>query len=913
MSSRRTIELLLLAAASPAVFLVFALVAGAQRGTLALSDFTVPAALVAAFLAAHVAARRFAPGADPVLLPVALLLCGIGVAMVGRLDATLGGPQTTWVLGGVAVLAVTIAAVPSLERLARYKYTIMLVGLVLLLLPAVIGREINGAKLWLRIGGLSFQPAEIAKICLVLFLAAYLSEFREVLSVSTRKVWGLHLPAARHLGPLVLMWLVSLVVLVAEKDLGSSLLFFGVFVVMITVATGRWSYAIAGTILFAIGATAAYYAFGHVQVRFQIWLHPFADAAGKGYQLVQSLYAFAAGGVLGVGPGLGLPTRIPFVATDFIFSAIGEELGLLGAAAVLIAFLVLALRGLATAVRARSDMASLTATGLVATLALQSFVIVGGVTRLIPLTGITLPFVSYGGSSIVTNFILLALLMRAGDATPADGSELVAGQRAGGLGRVSLARRLVGVSWLVSALTLALVANLTWLQVIDANALDTYPGNTRNLEAQLRAERGAILTRDGVVLARSVKQPNGQFARVYPAGALAAHVIGYDSVRYGRAGIESAENGVLTAGRAFSSWSDVADAALGRPVPGEDVVLTIDSRIQKAAEHALAGRRGAIVAIDPTTGAVLALASSPTYSPGSIDADWVSLSKETAGPLVDRAISALYPPGSTFKIVTLTKVLSSGVATSGTVLSAPRVLTIGGGKVTNFEGEGGGKATLRQATLSSINTVFAQLGVALGPVRLVDQARAYGFDAPLPFELNVAPSVMAAPESMTTWETAWAAVGQPVGANTVKGPVATAMQMALVAAGVANGGVVMSPYLVDHVSDAAGVPASTASPHALTTATDPATAAMVRQLMIGVVQSGSGTRARISGVTIAGKTGTAEVGKTVAPDAWFIAFEPAAAGATPRIAVAVVLENAGVGGAVAAPVARQVLLAGLGR
>jgi peptidoglycan glycosyltransferase len=172
---------------------------------------------------------------------------------------------------------------------------------------------------------------------------------------------------------------------------------------------------------------------------------------------------------------------------------------------------------------------------------------------------------------------------------------------------------------------------------------------------------------------------------------------------------------------------------------------------------------------------------------------------------------------------------------------------------------------------------------------------------------------MAAPESMTTWETAWAAVGQPVGATGVKGPVATAMQMALVAAGVANGGVVMSPYLVDHVSDAAGVPVSTASQHALTTATDPATAAMVRQLMIGVVQSGSGTRARIAGVTIAGKTGTAEVGKTVAPDAWFIAFEPAAAGATPRIAVAVVLENAGVGGAVAAPVARQVLLAGLGR
>jgi peptidoglycan glycosyltransferase len=247
------------------------------------------------------------------------------------------------------------------------------------------------------------------------------------------------------------------------------------------------------------------------------------------------------------------------------------------------------------------------------------------------------------------------------------------------------------------------------------------------------------------------------------------------------------------------------------------------------------------------------------------------------------------------------------------VLSAPRVLTIGGGEVTNFEGEGGGKATLRQATLSSINTVFAQLGVTLGPARLVAQARAYGFDAPLPIELPVSPSVMPDPGSMTAWETAWAAVGQPVGANAVRGPVATAMQMALVAAGVANGGVVMRPYLVDHVSDAAGEPVQTASPRALTTATDPTTAATVRQLMIGVVDSGSGTRARIAGVTIAGKTGTAEVGKGLAPDAWFIAFEPATAGATPRIAVAIVLENAGVGGVVAAPAAREVLLAGLGR
>jgi cell division protein FtsW (lipid II flippase)/cell division protein FtsI/penicillin-binding protein 2 len=913
MTSRRTIELVLLAAASPVVLLAFALTAGATRGTVVAADFAAPLALLAAFACAHLAARRFAPGADPVLLPVTALLSGVGLAVVGRLDAALAGPQTIWVLVGVAVLAATIALVPSLERLARYKYTIMLVGLVLLLLPAIIGREINGAKLWLRIGSLSFQPAEIAKICLVLFLAAYLSEYREVLSVSTRKVLGVHLPAARHLGPLVLMWLVSLVVLVAEKDLGSSVLFFGVFLVMITVATGRWSYALVGTVLFAIGAVAAFFLFAHVRVRVDIWLHPFADYAGKGYQLVQSLFAFAAGGITGVGLGRGLPTRIPFVATDFIFSAIGEELGLLGAAAIVIAYLVLCLRGLATAVRARSDMASLTAAGLVAALGLQTFVIVGGVSRLIPLTGITLPFVSYGGSSIVSNFLLLALLMRAGDATPADGGELVASGDVGTLGRVSLARRLVGVSWLLSVLTFALVANLTWLQVADASALANDPRNTRNLEAQLRAERGAILTSDGVVLAQSVKQPNGFYARTYPHGSLAAHVTGYYSTRYGRSGVESSQNDALAGHRAYSTFSDVIDDALGRPVPGNDVVLTIDSRVQKAAEKALAGRRGAVVAIDPVTGAVLAIASSPAFTPATVERDWASLSRNGAAPLVDRATSSLYPPGSTFKVVTLTKVISEGVATPSTVLSAPRVLSIGGGKVTNFEGEGGGNVTLAQATRSSINTVYAQLGASLGAARLVAQARAYGFDSPLSFELPVSASLMPAPENMTTWETAWAAVGQPVGASAVKGPVATVLQMALVAAGVANGGVVMQPYLVDHVADAAGAPTVSTASHALSTATDPATAAIVRDMMIGVVDSGSGYRARIASVKIAGKTGTAEVGKNVGTDAWFIAFGPAAPGKVPRIAVAIILENAGVGGVVAAPAARGVLQAGLGR
>lgn len=910
MRSRRNIELALLLAAAPAVLLLFALVEGNARRALDLTDLAVPAGLLVAFIAAHVATRFLAPGADPVPLPVTFLLSGVGLATITRLDPKLGATQTLWVFGGVAVMIAVLALVPSLERIARYKYTIMLAGIALLLLPALIGVEVNGAKLWLRFAGMSFQPVELAKVLIVLFLAAYLAENRAVLSVSTRRVAGIWLPPAKHLGPLLFMWAVSLVVLVAEKDLGSSLLFFGVFLVMLYTATGRSSYVIVGVALFAVGAVAAYLMFGHVQTRVDIWLHPFADAAGKGYQLVQSLFAFAAGGMTGVGVGKGLPTRIPFVQTDFIFAAIGEELGLLGAAGVIIAYLVLALRGLATAARARSDMAALTATGIVATLALQTFVIIGGVTRLIPLTGITLPFVSYGGSSILANFLLLALLLRAGDAGTGRETEMITSGDTGVLGRLALSRRLTGVGGAVALLLVALVVNLTYLQVFDAKALAANPANTRQLAEQLRQQRGAIVTSDGVVLAQSV--PSGSaYKRTYPAGTLAAHVVGYYSSRYGRAGVESAMNDALAGKRAFTNVRELIDSAAGIPVAGSDVRLTIDSRVQKAAQAALSGHRGACVVLDPKTGAILALASSPSYDPANVDSAWKTLSTGNGAPLVDRALQALYPPGSTFKIVTLTGALGAGVATPSTAYPGPASMTIGGAPVTNYGGAGYGTIDLRKATYSSVNTVYAQLAVTLGAEKLVAQADRFGFGETPPVELSAKTSLMPVPKEMTTWETAWAGVGQPVGEHaSPAGPQATVLQMAMVAAGIADGGVVMRPYIVDSITDQAGVALSRTHPRTFARATDAATAQTVTDIMEGVVAQGSGRAAAISGVKVAGKTGTAEAGKSVDTHAWFIAFAPAD---DPTVAMAIVLENSGTGGTVAAPRAREVLKAALGR
>ncbi len=912
MRTRRNTELLLLLAAAPAVVLVFVLALGSERAlTLSWRDIVVPLGLVGAFLGAHLAVRKYAPAADPVLLPIVALLSGIGIAFITRLDPELATSQLTWLFAGVAALVLTLIAVPSLERVARYKYTVLLVGLTLLILPAIIGVEVNGAKLWLRFGGFSFQPAEIAKILIVLFLAAYLAENREVLSVSTRRVLGIWLPPARHLGPLLAMWAISLFIMVGEKDLGSSLLFFGMFLLIVYVATGRSAYVIVGLGLFAVGATAAYFAFTHVQTRVAIWIDPFADAADRGYQLVQSLFAFAAGRMLGVGVGNGFPERIPFVETDFIFAAIGEELGLAGAAALIIAYLVFSLRGLSTAARARSDMAAFTAAGLVGAFALQTFVIIGGVTRLIPLTGITLPFVSYGGSSILSNFILLALLLRAGDAGTGQNTELVSMGQAGVLGRIALSRRLIRTASVISLLLTALIVNLTWIQIIQANDLTAHPANTRGLAEELRSPRGAILTTDGTVLAESTQGDDGLYNRTYPEGAFASHALGYYSSRYGRAGIESAANDALTGKREFRTFRDALESAAGLPVPGNDVILTIDADVQRAAEEALTGNRGACVAIDPATGAILAMASSPDYDPNAIDGGWDELSTADSAPLYNRAALSLYPPGSTFKVVTLTGAIGAGTATPETKYAGPATLEIGNAPVTNYGGGSYGEVDLRKATASSINTVFAQLAVDLGARDLVAQSERFGFNDEIPLDIPASISLMPDPNEMTVWETAWAGVGQPVGEHdSPPGPQATALQMALVAAGIGNDGAVMQPYLLERIADEAGRTLSETRPRVWTTATDAATANTVTELMVGVVKSGSGGRAAISGVEVAGKTGTAEAGKSSGTHAWFITFAPAE---NPRIAVAIILENAGVGGQIAAPQARKVLQAGIVR
>ncbi len=427
----RNTELVLLVFSLAVAMAAYAAVGLAHDGTLPAGMLGYGAGLAFLFGLAHVVLRKFAPYADPLLLPAVTFINGIGLAVIHRLDlayddraqqlgrdapSAAAPAQLTWTAVGIVLFVVVIVLVRDHRILQRFTYTAMLAGLVLLLLPLlpVIGTTINGAKIWIRVFGFSFQPGELAKIVLLVFFAGYLVVKRDVLALAGRRFMGIDLPRARDLGPILVAWVASLGVLVFERDLGTSLLFFGVFIALLYVATERLSWLLIGIALFAFGSFLAWNLFGHVRDRVDIWLNAFApeNVANDSYQLVQGLFGMGTGGLLGKGLGEGRPDIVPYAQTDFIVAAIGEELGLTGLMAILLVYGIIVQRGLRTSIAVRDSFGKLLAAGLAFSVALQVFVVVGGVTRLIPLTGLTMPFLSYGGSSLVANWALVALLLR---------------------------------------------------------------------------------------------------------------------------------------------------------------------------------------------------------------------------------------------------------------------------------------------------------------------------------------------------------------------------------------------------------------------------------------------------------------------------------------------------------------------
>lgn len=388
------------------------------------------AVLLLLALVAELGMHVLAPFADPVILPIAVALSGLGLAMIYRLDmsyellgqATVGMRQLMFVGIAIAAAALTLVLLRDHRILRRYTYTFGVISLILLLLPMIpgLGQETFGARVWIRIGPMSFQPGELVKITLALFFAGYLVTNRDNLAIGGRKILGIRLPRARDLGPILVVWMIGVAILVLQRDLGTSLLFFSLFVAMLYVATNRVSWLIIGFIMFVPAVLVTIRAFPHVANRFTVWLdaldNDVYEKIGGSYQLVQSLFGQASGGLMGTGWGRGYPQLVPLANSDFILSSLAEELGMTGLAAILLLYLVLIERGLRAAISVRDGFGKLLATGLSFSLAIQLFVVLGGITRLIPLTGLTAPFLAAGGSSMVSSWLTVALLIRVSDA-----------------------------------------------------------------------------------------------------------------------------------------------------------------------------------------------------------------------------------------------------------------------------------------------------------------------------------------------------------------------------------------------------------------------------------------------------------------------------------------------------------------
>jgi cell division protein FtsW (lipid II flippase) len=420
----RTRELFGLIPVSLLVAAGFAAVLSTRSEDISDATLTYGAVFLGLCVVAHLFIRARLPDADPYLFPLAALLAACGLVLIYRIDPELARQQAQWFVIGLILFAATIIALRDFRVMERYRYTIALAGLALLLLPRVpgIGQQVNGAYLGVKLGPITFQPAEFGKIAIVIFLAAYLRDTREVMIQGSRRILGVTIPPLKHFGPLLVVWGASMFMLVFIRDLGSSLMFFAAFLALLYVATGRFSFVVIGMAMFLVGAWFFASTVPHVHDRVEVWLNPYDDPTGSGYQILQSIFAQADGGLFGKGFGQSLITipgtdnaLLPAAQTDTIYALIVNELGLFGACGVVAIYLLVAARGFKIALLSSDGFSKLLAVGLTAVFAIQAFVIIGGVTRVIPLTGVTLPFVSYGGSSIVANFVLLALLLLISD------------------------------------------------------------------------------------------------------------------------------------------------------------------------------------------------------------------------------------------------------------------------------------------------------------------------------------------------------------------------------------------------------------------------------------------------------------------------------------------------------------------
>ncbi|MBC7226486.1 MAG: FtsW/RodA/SpoVE family cell cycle protein [Thermoflexales bacterium] len=871
---RRERGLLLLAflfvAAGTGTLLVAFPTLGLARAAATLFSFAL------SFATAHVTLSRRLPQRDPFILPTVAFLTGWGLLMVARLAPNFLPRQATWLLlSTLAFIAVVQAGARDpvpLRWLRRYRYTWLLAGLLLLAATLVLGVNPGGAgpRLWLGIGGAYFQPSEPLKLLLVVFLASYLAERRELLKVTGHRIGRLTLPSLAYVGPLLVMFGLTVLLLAAQQDLGAAMLLFLTFLAMLYLATGQWGYLVVGLALFLLAGFIGYHGSDRVALRIQIWLSPWPDAADRAFQVVQSLLAFGAGGIFGQGLGLGRPTYIPAVHTDFVFAAVAEEFGLLGVLALIALYGVLLARGLRAALRAPRPFERFLAAGLTAGWGIQAWIIMAANAKLVPIAGVTLPFLSYGGSSLLATFIAVGLLLvvsASATSAPQDREWIR-----------PLRHLALGLGLALGVLALA----CGYWSVLRAGWLVAREDNPRRVEYEQRIVRGRILDRNDNLLAGVTVGPDGWVTRTYPEPA-AAPVVGYASLRHGTGGIEAAFDRVLRGEADRSVWETARDALLHRPPQGRDVRLTLDATLQRLAQRSLEGRVGAVVLLDASSGEVLAMASSPTFDPNRLEEEWDRLREDPGGPLLNRALQS-YQPGAALETVVLAEALRHGLTTLYT--PAPNLtatLSVNRVEVGCREEPRPGDL-MAGALRAACPGPFAALGQQLGTAGLREGFRLWGLMEGLPSETapeTAAPSpaavegpgVTPTPPPMVAWvsdDAAVEAVGQ--GSLTV-----SPLRMALVAATLANDGVMPVPRLVLGIQRRNG------------TWQAPEVSGRPREVLPADAARALLSAWELFSEDVVGHLGTAAAGEGRPPHAWFLGVAPAG---SPRYAVVVLLEHA---------------------
>jgi len=803
--------------------------------------------------ATYVLLRRKLPGADPFIIPIVSLLTGWGLLLLARMAPSFLPRQILW-LGVSCGALCAVALFPTLPRLLRrYRYTLLVAGLVLLAATFFFGVNPSGygQELWLGAFGIYFQPSEPLKLLLVIYLASYLSDRRDLMQRQggSKALW------MAVLGPMATMVGLALLLLGWQQDLGAALLFYLTFVAMLYLAWGKVWHVVVSLLLFAPIALAGYWLSARVALRVSIWLDPWGPGqADRAFQILQSLYAFADGGLVGQGLGQGLPTLIPAVHTDFVYAALVEEFGLAGGLALLLLFGLLIYRGILLAQRASvagngSPFESLLAGGIAAMLAIQTWVIIGGNAKLIPITGVTLPFLSYGGSSLLTVFIAMGLLLNISAPHP----EPITLTLSPAIAPLHRTAGRLGKALLFLLLSVALITG-EWT-VLRAGSLRDYVTNPRRILAESRIQRGRILDRNGVTLADITVDNRGYVTRVYPVPGTAP-VIGYNTLQYGVSGIEAACDSRLRGDIRRTPWQDSRMRLLHQSPVGRDVRLTLDARLQQTAQHLLEGYQGAAVLVDTRTGEILALASTPTYNPATVEADWADLYAAPDAPLLNRATQSLAQPGAVLQTVVLAAALQAGELTAPAQPLSAHVQV----NAERFTCAQTPLASTWEAALSAgCPAPFAALGTQLGISRLAESLAAWGLTGAPALEI---PTV-AAPWEAASAEVVREAIGQG-------DMLVTPLHMVSVAAIVGNGGVRAPLHLL--IEPLAGCVSPDASVHVATT---PDTAARILDLWPRY-----GSAVGHLGEALAGPNRT---------QTWFIGLNSPQ---VPRYAVAVLIEDA---------------------